>query len=91
MAAMEWIYNGRLSELKGSTQRVFKGDTIFHDDESISANAKAVRLEEFRAMALEEGSRGRKAHRAAEVPKYEHEKHAARPSRWRSNGEHYHT
>ena len=28
-------------------------------------------------MALEEGSRGRKAHRAAEVPKYEYEKHRA--------------
>ena len=32
-------------------------------------------LKEFREMA--DGVRGRKAHRPAEVPKYEHEKHRA--------------
>ena len=35
-------------------------------------------LKEFRAMAFENGgTRGRKAHPPAEVPKYEYEKHRA--------------
>ena len=35
-------------------------------------------LKEFRSMAFENGgSLGRKAHRAAAVPKYEYEKHRA--------------
>ena len=34
-------------------------------------------LKEFRAMGMADSVRGRKAHRAAPVPKYEYEKHRA--------------
>ena len=75
MAAMEWVYHGRLSALKGSTQRVFKGDTILHDDE--------------RSFAPWPSRRGPEAARPIVRQKCPSmsTRSTARPSRWRSNGE----